>query len=65
MLQEDKLAKEEKTARKLINIKKKRMCLAEFKKTMIEKEKRQITITDPESRSMKINKNRDVAYNLP
>jgi hypothetical protein len=63
---EDELAKETVSSikTKIDKYQKKRKHLAELIKTMTEEGKKQLTITDPESRAMKNNGKIDVAYNM-
>lgn len=66
VVQEDELAKETVSSieTKIDNYQKKREQLAELKKTMTKEGKKQLTITDTESRAMKNNGKIDVAYNM-
>ena len=66
MAQEDELTNETVSSMetKIDKYQKKRKHLAELKKKMNEERKKQLTITDPESRAMKNNGKVDVAYNM-
>ncbi len=66
MAQEDELTNETVSLMeiKIDKYQKKRKHLAELKKKMNEEGKKQLTITDPESRAMKNNGKVDVAYNM-
>src|SRR5690625_204394 len=66
VVQEDELAKETVSSieTKIDKYQKKKEQLAELKKTMTKEGKKQLTITDTESRAMKNNGKIDVAYNM-